>query len=660
MKTKSLPLITGILTLAWVFGLVVSYYIFHKPFGSDFALSLVTSILRLIGAALLIAAGGGLGRRIVLFREFHPLTRITLQAGLGCGILALVFLGVGLVGGVRSWTAWLLLGIIFVVNFRFVRSWTIDFYAGLRESRPGNRFEVMLCVYIGFILLAGLFKSLAPPIKFDALVYHLAIPSQYIIDGRIGPILNNQYAGMPQIGEMLYTWSGLLGGMRAAAVTGWGLSALAVMGLIGYCSKKLGSRAGWLAGALILSGYSLAVSISTAYVDWVGFVYGLCVLVVLSEWATSRSNSMILLAGIFAGLGWGTKYTAGILIPAGLAMIVLIGIRSRVRWVTPAMIFTLSAFFVMAPWFLKNLFFYGNPLAPIALLKTSEASGQQIFQQTLPFGNLLDLFLLPLRATIIGREGGEGYDYSIGPLLFGFAGLAWLSWKSRGNEEKDTILQAGIFTIAGIIIWAIANQISGFLIVTRMYLPIFPGLAVLASMGFVKSADLVSGGIRWGRLITSLAVLVLALNTLEVATNLTASGAVQSWLGMMNDQDYLERNLGWNSRAMSAVSDLPAGSKTQLLLEPRSLYCLPDCIPDETLSKFKAAYQTTGSTSGVINAWKDEGISYILLYKSGEEYFRQAGDPHHPVDELDLMNEMLVQLPAPVDYGGTYLLYQIP
>ena len=56
---------------------------------------------------------------------------------------------------------------------------------------------------IVLIWLYSLRYALIPETFYDALVYHLALPAQYILHGGIYPTPSNSYSGIPALPQMV-------------------------------------------------------------------------------------------------------------------------------------------------------------------------------------------------------------------------------------------------------------------------------------------------------------------------------------------------------------------------------------------------------------------------------------------------------------------------
>ncbi len=161
---------------------------------------------------------------------------------------------------------------------------------------------------------------------------HLVMPQTYVSTGADHPYPLAGDDRQPQATEMLYTMSLWWGGLPAAALTGWMIGVMELLGIIGFFQNgfEKGSRIGWVAAASLLAGETFAASLSWAYVDWTGLLFGTCCLISLFAWLNSDQVSYVGAAGLFAGLAFTTKYTGGILVLCSLT-VVLFHIIKRTR-----------------------------------------------------------------------------------------------------------------------------------------------------------------------------------------------------------------------------------------------------------------------------------------------------------------------------------------
>ncbi len=366
------------------------------------------------------------------------------------------------------------------------------------ERRPEWRSRAAL----GFVLVTGpiwMFMALAamlPTIEFDALEYHLQGPKEYAQAGLIQFLPHNVYTSMPFGVEMLH----LLG---MALMDDWWLGALvgkAVIGLhaplatlfVALTARRLGGpEAGWIAG------------LAYATTPWVyrlginAFVEGpLCAAHAGLIWAAWRVHDLPedrrwggwAMLGVLAGGAFSIKYPALLtaVVPAGLWA--LAG-SLRARRVGPLLIFATAVTLVAAPWLIKNLIETGNPVYPLAY----EVFGSHAWDATRearwqsahgPRERNVETLLASM-IDVLGRSDWQGPLYAV------LVPLAWLRLLGRSDSRSGTLLRGlDRWSRRGVVLLTLHIS-SVFLIwwglthrVDRFWLPLLPGAAILAGLGF--------------------------------------------------------------------------------------------------------------------------------------------------------------------------------
>lgn len=675
----------GLAAFFWLVTLVVGYYVSHKPITPETALGLVLAGLRLgVGFGLIILAGG-VGRVILHYwlREPVPdgLDWSAVALALGIGLLVLGVLLAGLIGAYRTWIGWLVFVVLFVLLRRPALAWLRQWKRLIELSRGGGRITSVLAGLSTVIVLIGLVVALAPPVKYDALVYHLALPRLYLLNGAFDytPLL--MYWGWPQTGEMIYTWAMELAGESTALVTGWAFGLVALAGLLEFSAVRLGKTAAWVSIAALLTGASLSSALAWGYVDWLVMLMSLAWLVLFAGW-NGTPNRRLALAGLISGLAFGVKYTAGLLVLIGGIWLVcqslyiiprvkpgnnpIHGRRDLLRRIAIGELwFGLPAVAMSIPWLVKNWIATGNPVYP--LLWPAGAMNLirlEAYQSGPSFGGWQDVLFLPFRATWLGIEGGPGYSASIGPLLFGLALAGLVAWSGLVADERPTVRLALFTAGLGTAAWAIFGRFSSYLLQARIYYVIFPALAFLAAVGYRWLRRLVIGGVRLGRLTAVLILLALVLTTLELGVDTIRADSLGAAFGLVSTDEYLAKVWGWYSPAMQAVRDLPPDSRTLLLWESRWLYCLPGCEPDEIQDRWlRERYPSPGAPARpadeILTGWRDQGYTDLLVFLSGGEFIQQEGRLPYQPEDWQALETLLEELPVIRDFGQTYRLYRL-
>ncbi len=657
MKNRLLLAFAAILWLAAVTG---SYYLTHKPFDLELARNFALAGWRITIAGAILSVAGGLGARLLPHPDGGTLYWRSTQTALGLGLLGTFILFVGLTTGFNGWFFGLLLGGLGIFLRREIRTWW-GTWRGLPTLWRGGRLGQLIGLGGAFLLVLTLFTALAPPLRFDALVYHLTLPQTYLAAGRITYQPWLIFGGMPQLTEMLYTWAISLGGVETAPVLGWGIGVLTVIGVGDWASHKISPQAGWGAMASFLGGLTLVTSLAIGYVDWLAMLLGLSTLILLDQWRTNGRQKLLVWAGLCAGFAAGTKYTAGIIALGGLLVVFMQSPRAFSQWVRHGLWFGVPALAGVLPWLLKNFVFTGNPVYPLGFPAGAMNAVRLALYQSPPLmTHWQNVIFLPWHATMLGVEGAGRFGTSIGPLLLGFGLLGWAGRRHHREESKRALSTTILLSLTGLVFWAVSSISASLAIQTRLYLVIFPALAVLAGAGLEALVHLQLPGVRMGRVAGAVLLMVFGFNILEVTAYSLEQGAFQHLLGLSTREEYLAHNLGMTALAYQTVNDLPESSRILMLWETRSLYCLPRCIPDEIVDRWLTDRAKYGSADNILASWRAAGYTHVMIFHTGARFYRDdPGDPNYLPEDWQILDELLGSLSVQTDLNQVYTLYPL-
>ena len=512
------------------------------------------------------------------------------------------------------------------------------------------------------ILASQYLVALAPPLQFDALTYHLAIPKAYLQAGHITYLQNNIFWGMPQLVEMLYTLAIYIGGIEAAPILGWWIGLLALIGLVGFTKSIFEREIAWVAAASIMAGSGLTTSFSSGYVEWASILYGLCILICLSHWLVDEQISRVVMAGALAGMAMGIKYTNGIILIGGVVVLLFSQkFTSFKKSLTNLLWFGGMAILVMLPWLIKNLTATSNPFYPVFIPSGAMDATLLAFYQFKPFAqDWSRIILLPWQATIWGVDGGDGFSASIGPLLLGLSPFALIYWHRLDPNQKATVKTGLIILFVGFFVWAVGSQFRGLLIQTRLYFIIFPSWALLAATGYALIAKINSYNIRFGKLADTFILLALLFNTFSTIKSTSVSNPMAVILNLESRASYLTRHLGSYETAMQALQSLSGNPKVLMLWETRGFECQPECDPDEIIGRWYHDWSIYQNSNSIISNWKKQGYTHILLNRNGADFVRKY-DVNAPGSEYWQGLHMVTKALIPVGENmGGYELYQLP
>lgn len=530
--------------------------------------------------------------------------------------MALAALLLGLVGLFQPLILWGILLVLAILFRRALIDTLRDWIGVVGAIRAGTAWERFALVVTGIMLLMALLYGLAPPTHWDSLTYHLLAPTRYLREGRISAQPDVFYLGFSQNVEMLYSYTvGLFGRLTAAAPVHFGIGLLALLGVAGLVSRYAGRWAGWTAALLLLSSYNLWALLGWAYVDLATMLFGTLALISVTAWSENRGRGWLILLGVIVGLAAGVKYNAGAL---GLAVGVYVLLTEPKRVVQNGIIIAGAALIVFAPWAIKGLALYGNPVYPFALNGLEWDAGRTTAFNFPAFsftgrGWLAHLPFLPFAATIFGRDNVDGYGFTLGAwLLTTFAALPLL-WRWLDAREKP--LARAALTFIGVLwaFWVVAGLFSGVGIQTRLMIMAFPAFAAAGALAFAALWRFPEKPVMVGFILRMAFALSLILTLIDAVTTFVRDKPAQYLFGQISFNEYLYENTG---AYHNALQNLPAGSQVRLMFEPRSVYCPESvrCQPDSLLDHWLRPLLAGATPDEVFAAYRAEGDDYLLVF----------------------------------------------
>ena len=296
-----------------------------------------------VGSALAVAlAAGGARLRSVFRLPVRPGLRLPVDLLLGSWVLATT---VVLLGLARLWFPSLLVGAAAALA------------AGGRWRRAGWRCELLALPALG--ALVALPVALAEPFFYDALVYHLGLPWQALLERGLHAHPEDLFAAFPPLAQLLSAAPLAVGLDRVPAVLHW-WSFVAAGVATGGLARSLNAPP-WAAG---LASLCLPLLPAQVLVPGLPAAEGWAIAGVLAALALALSPRVprggALLAGVLVGIASAARLQG---IPWSLMVLTVLWLRERrvctllwggAGWLAGS-----------APWWLKNLVLLGDPTAPI-------------------------------------------------------------------------------------------------------------------------------------------------------------------------------------------------------------------------------------------------------------------------------------------------------
>ncbi|HEX4459635.1 MAG TPA: glycosyltransferase family 39 protein [Polyangia bacterium] len=417
----------------------------------------------LVLTALTLAAWS-LGARVVRRVPFvDALERAVVGCALGLGAIAYLVLALGLAHALTPPWAFGLVGGLALV----AAPWSTLRQLAPRKIARGASFALVVIA----LTLPWWGRALAPPIDYDATMYHLTAARWFAARHAVFPTVPLRYPGVPRLQEMLFTLM-LLGGSESAAQgTQTIAAALVTLALVAAGRRLQAPRAGFFAAALWLGSPLVMRLAASGYIDVGLTLFATIATTATLAWQRDRQRAWLVVAGVAAGFAAANKYT-GLVVAAALALVVFVdggGLRLR-----NTIAFGALAAVVGAPFYVLNALWCGNPVFPFAAgvfgpgwWNADDLRWQLVDLRQLGAGrSLAALARLPVRLLAAQRPFAQEGPW-ISPA---YALLAPLTvWQARRDRR---LVALGVVVAVFAIVWFAGAQSL------RYLLPVLPAAAL--------------------------------------------------------------------------------------------------------------------------------------------------------------------------------------
>ncbi|MGC9336470.1 MAG: ArnT family glycosyltransferase, partial [Anaerolineae bacterium] len=529
----------------------------------------------------------GVGERLLALLAIQPASdgeRIALAGGLGLGALAYGFLALGLTGLLRAPPLVAMLVFSCIAAWPSLRRYPM-YWRKLRSALETSGFfdRIAITLVIAMLVLA-LLRGLAPVTDYDGLMYHLVVPRDYWQAGRIFPYPGESHGNFPLTVDLLYLPPVILALESAAKLIHLGLGVLMGLGVYVLARRVLGSRrGGWLALFVLATTPVLGTVGGYAHTDLGWALFEFLSVFALLRWREEGERRWLVLGGVFAGLGLGSKYL-GLPVLGVLGLVVLLDtgfVRSRkgrlfdreawVRMLGDGLLFGLVAVAVASPWYLKNWLWLGNPLYPLWFGGRGWDAYQAAHLSHLgvrygPRSGLLGTLLLPW----------DLFFHSIGyfgPIPFAFPPPLSLLLPLYVLVHRRRVIDLLLLIVAlRFATWAISARNA------RYLMDISPLLSIAVAYLLLQ----LSRRRILQALCQGILFLMLVANLVWQSALFVQEDPIPVVLGVESREEYLIDHNDPPYRAIRFINQLPPGSKVFFVGNGQSYYVTTEHVADVT------------------------------------------------------------------------------
>lgn len=489
--------------------------------------------------------------------------------------------------------------------------------------------QAALAALLAFGAFHVLVNALAPPVGWDALAYHLAIPRFYLDADAVRPLPWLLHSHWPHLMEMVYAVPLSLGRESCAALVHALFCAGLVLTVFRVGREEGGAAAGWTAAALLAAQPVFLEVAAEPHCDGVLALFHLLACLALWRWSKEGGKGLLAAAGLCSGLAAACKLQ-GLALTGALAAWLLFDSRRRAG----AAAFLGWAALPAAPWYVKTWLASGNPVWPFYPAIFGGLWNPEHVVQGLERANV---WRFPHDVPLLWRYGPQY-------LLLPAAGLSALA---AGHARFPPLLKFLFFSTAPLIALSVRYHEAW-----RYLTPVLPIVALACGWWCAQAC------LRPGRLAAAVLLLAFGLSPIAGLTQsneLFAVLAVRSRMmpGVPAAQVYRARQLPFIFFYENAAALIPRGERVLLFQEIRGYHLRADYQWGDPVVQTQIIYDRLESPEALRREMGRQRLSYVIINES------RGSDGYYGARTTALMRDMLTRYGRVALRDGPMALYAL-
>lgn len=580
----------------------------------------------------LIIASAAFGNTII--RLLVPVDTLSLDenllfsTGAGFALTSIMVAVAGHLGWLYSSLAWGWLSFMSLVGiplfWRNNASRMLQWGADIRRAFQGDqRIPAFLLAGLAVCMVGAFLWTLAPTDNPDALNYHIGVPEIYLRAHAIIPVPETHNSYISQFSEMLYTFALALVGQPLTSMIHFVFSLMGAGMAFSFARRFGGRRAGLVAALLYYSapfiGFQAGMPKNEIFLAY----YVPAVLLLILTWWDTHDRRWLLLAGFFAGMAVGSKYSALVALLPAFLFTLIFSIR-RHRAIIPVILDVLSLstlLLLVIPWLIRDYLWTGNPFYPVQyfdhlfILHSNLEWPLYLARNAQPFGAPLTL-LLRLNGNC-GMLCKEMPGAAMGVLPLAFLPLVF-PWHSDFRSHRKLLLNISLIALLSIYLSFYVLRSA------RYFIPLYALLAGLAALNLEAAYRfLMNCRGRFSLVLLAGALLsayLLSTRLIVTDTEWTSSDRYpySILLGMKTPQQFLSESLPvyevlqfLDRQSESPVKVLSLGSESRV-------YTTARIYGPIFASEARRILLSAKNEADLAQQLKDNAYQYILVYPAGQ------------------------------------------
>jgi hypothetical protein len=537
-----------------------------------------------------------------------------------------------------------------------------------------HRLEILIAGVLLVLVFGVLLLSAVPPVSRDALTHHLAVPKLWLKSGSMSEIPTVEFSYYPMNLDLLYLIPLYFDNDIIPKYIHFTFALLTAWLIFVFLKERTAKTYYGLLGALLFLSLPVILKLSiTVYVDLGLVFFSTAALLYILKWAANGNQPRhLLIAGLFCGLGLGTKYNGLISLFLLTCFIPVLYLRTNLapadagaglahtnrrqkyaagltslRALQAAALFVLISLLVFSPWMIRNLRWTGNPIYPLHqkafnAFQSADSepelvaglAGEQnmetmagglghfalrkkVFNET-----FLELITTPVRIFFQGRDNNPKYfDGQLNPYLFLLPFLAFIGLKRLSKRQKRENFALLSFSVLFLLYTFFQIDMR-----IRYIAPIIPLLVMLSVIGLSQTDTWIrhkwtGARRRVGFGLVAVAVVgLLALNAHYFVTQFRYVNPIRYLSGQIGRDDYIKKYRGEYPAIQFVNRELPPTTRLlALYLGNRIYYSDREMVCDDAF--FKKAIAAASSVDTLVDILRARDFSHLFIRSDFFKYF---------------------------------------
>lgn len=480
-------------------------------------------------------------------------------------------------------------------------------------------------------LLAAFFNVFIPPIAWDTMAYHYAIPYIYKEAGRVIYIPFMYHSNWPQGMEIVFAWAMIVYKDILANGVSFVFSFMMLVSVIVLGKRIFNTAAGFVAAAVLGSFLLFKLDASGGYVEAGLTFFETAALYAVFMFVRSRESKYLILGAVCAG-GAASVKILGLFSGAFLPVFILLadylpGGEKKKLYFKEAVLSGLAALAIASPWYIKSWLDTGNPVWPFAYgifggKNWPPELNANLTEYYSRFGggkNLLEFLKLPVKL-IYSRnmDGFMGANIIYLYLMLPFTLYSIV--KRKDHAQFFLMLYCSVF----VVFWFMGTQMTRFF---------FPGMAVMTVMAAGETERIMRESKNVAvKFLAAAIVIYLVLFSYPIRNPLQITG-LRCFLGINERENFLKYNLDYYALYSRVNKDEGVKGRIVLFREIRGYHLKKDYMWGDPVNQGMISYRDTKQTLADLKA---NAVEYIIFNnnRAGEKGEGIAAKAYGIMDEI--------------------------